>query len=787
MCCLRTMTKKTLTVFLTLFIVLTMIPGPLTGIKAEEEETSPITAIYFTSDDPENKGIDYVTKENKASGELKLVAADGTELYSGRVDNIRGRGNSTWTFADKKSYQFKLEKKADLLDPASGNQKAKKWILLANPFDPTHVRNEIILSFAKEMGLENSPEGKPVELYYDGDYRGLYYLFEKVEVGDGRVEIEDMDKAIEKANPDVDLDALTPIVEKDANGYRRCVYEGYEDPEDITGGYLLEMDSIFYEDQESWLEAGYHFVFAVKAPEYMSRAQADYLSEVLGRVYRCTTNDGVDPVSGKTLFELIDKESAARYFLVSEWFMNIDTYYSSTYLYKKAGDDKLYFGPPWDYDASMGLRDQNRAYDYFYCTRSGDHLGSRLFSLPEFRQAIQDVYKNEMRDKVFNILIGDQDGTYTKSTKRMLEETKAAALRDFEKWGINDCAGSYYPLGSYEENVEDMLAWMEKRAAWFDNEIMKDDFVSGNAQTSGTVERYAGKNRYETSIKVADALKEKLGVEKFDTVIIASGTDHADALAGSYLSCLKKAPILVVNTKTERIQSVQDYIRNNLKEGGTVYILGGSAAVSAEAEEGLEGFNVKRLSGKNRYETNLAILKEAGIEGDDILVCSSSSFADSLSAAAAGKPILLTGNALRDNQKEYLASLGSGKTFVIIGGKAAVNETVEAELKAYGDTARIGGSTRYETTVNVARAFFPEPKSAVLAYAKNFPDGLCGGVLANAMGGPLILTADGKTNPAENYVQGNGITSGAVLGGSSLLSSWNVKRIFGMDTELINR
>ena len=786
---IQTISKKVFTIILLLLLAFTAVPCcfPDRAVTAEEPEDPQIASLYFTSSDPENQGIDYVTKENKASGELKLVSADGTELYTGKVDNIKGRGNSTWNFADKKSYQIKLEKKADLLDPVSGDQKAKKWILLANPFDPTHVRNYIILGFAKEMGLENTPEGIPVELYYDGDYRGLYYLCEKVEVGDGRVEIADMDKAIEKANPDVDLDELTPVIEKDANGYSRCVYDGYTDPEELSGGYLLEMDSIFYKDQESWLEAGYHFVFSVKAPEYMSRAQADYLNDVLGTVYRCTINDGVDPVTGKTLFELIDKESAARYFLLSEWFMNIDTYYSSIFLYKNAGDDKLYFGPPWDYDASMGIRDKDRAYDYFYCTTNGDHLGSRLFSLPEFRQAIQDVYKNEMRDKVFDILVGDKDGVYTRSTKHILEETEAAALKDFDKWGINDCLGSYYPLESYEENVQDMLEWMENRARWFDETIMSDSFVDDYGETTGTVMRYSGKTRYETSLKVADALKAELGIDRFDTVIIASGADYADALAGSYLSCLKKAPILLTDSKQNHIDAVRGYIRNNLIPGGTVYILGGTAAVSAQVEEGLENYAVARLSGRNRYETNIAILKEAGIAGEEILVCSSSSYADNLSAAATGKPILLVDKNLKGNQREYLASLGTGKTFDIIGGSAAVSDEVMNELTAFGNVIRIGGSSRYETTVNVAKAFFSKPEVCVLTYAKNFPDGLCGGVLANVMGGPLILVMDRKTTLAGAYAQENGILNGAVLGGATLIDNRNVRLVFGMSAAVVNQ
>ena len=57
--------------------------------------------------------------------------------------------------------------------------------------------------------------------------------------------------------------------------------------------------------------------------------------------------------------------------------------------------------------------------------------------------------------------------------------------------------------------------------------------------------RLAGANRWETSLKVADEMKANLGLEKFDAIIIASGNDFADALAGSYLSTVKNAPILL--------------------------------------------------------------------------------------------------------------------------------------------------------------------------------------------------------------------------------------------------
>ena len=59
------------------------------------------------------------------------------------------------------------------------------------------------------------------------------------------------------------------------------------------------------------------------------------------------------------------------------------------------------------------------------------------------------------------------------------------------------------------------------------------------------VVRLAGANRWATSLKVADEMKYALDVDEFDTIIIASGMNFADALSGSYLAAVKKAPILL--------------------------------------------------------------------------------------------------------------------------------------------------------------------------------------------------------------------------------------------------
>ncbi len=304
------------------------------------------------------------------------------------------------------------------------------------------------------------------------------------------------------------------------------------------------------------------------------------------------------------------------------------------------------------------------------------------------------------------------------------------------------------------------------------------------------VTRLAGASRWATALKVADEMKENLRAEKFDAVIVASGNDFADALAGSYLSTVKNAPILLSWGKGGKFEYLDtdniDYIKNNLAEGGTVYLLGGENAVPELYESALADYEVKRLGGANRFETNLLILEEAGIpEGSEVLVCTSTNFADSLSASATGLPILLVFNesgALYGDQPDFLAGLNNC-TFTVIGGENAVSDKLATAIGAYGNVSRLAGSDRFDTSVMVAKKYFDAPETAVLAYAWNYPDGLCGGALAYSLDAPLILTMTKYEAKAAAYAKEAGITEGVVLGGDSLISNAAVRAIFDMSAD----
>lgn len=337
------------------------------------------------------------------------------------------------------------------------------------------------------------------------------------------------------------------------------------------------------------------------------------------------------------------------------------------------------------------------------------------------------------------------------------------------------------------------------------NEWYYDDYVWGvwPKNVKADVTRLAGSNRFATAIKAADEMLADTYYGYFSTIIVANGYNFADALSGSYLANVTGAPILLCWSGDSKYDYLNDdvlaYIQDHLtKVGGTVYLLGGTSAVPQSMEDALTAFaaeqpdvTINRLAGKDRFETNLMILEEAatilqktGRQPDtEILVCTSTNFADSLSASATGKPILLAFNEfgkLYGGQEAYLKTL-KNCTFTIIGGENAVSNKLANTFKQFGSVSRLAGSNRFETSVLVAEKYFDDPHSAVLAYAWNFPDGLCGGPLAYSMGAPLILTMTKYESQAVKYFADKAIIEAFVLGGNGLISDASVRSIFGLD------
>jgi len=280
--------------------------------------------------------------------------------------------------------------------------------------------------------------------------------------------------------------------------------------------------------------------------------------------------------------------------------------------------------------------------------------------------------------------------------------------------------------------------------------------------------RIYGSGRVETSIEAAKKLKTKLGVSKFDSVVVASGMSYADALSGSWLGAVKSAPILLVDSKSA--SKVAQYVKDNLSEDGTVYILGGTGAVPESTEDLFEGLNVKRLAGTSRYDTNLAILNETDTEGLDLLVCSGAGYPDALSVSSVGKPIMLVGNELTEEQTAYLESVTFDKIYVI-GGTGVISSDMVNSLTEYANVTRVGGKDRFATSLGVANTFFPGHHDyMMMVYAMNFPDGLSGGALAYQYDAPVILATSSNISAAASYRGSAGAARSITMGGPGLIS-----------------
>ena len=328
---------------------------------------------------------------------------------------------------------------------------------------------------------------------------------------------------------------------------------------------------------------------------------------------------------------------------------------------------------------------------------------------------------------------------------------------------FNTATGIMLTRDCYWQNITYMFNWIKERVDWLDRALLTPD-----------INRLYGNNRYDTAIKIAEKLKTLRDVTSFDTFILADGQNFPDALCSAYLANSLNAPIMLINDKNAA--KVTEYINANITENGKVLVLGGVNAVSEDLLKPIKA-ETTRISGATRYETNMQILDAIEGEITDLLVCTGNSYADSLSASAVDIPILLVKDTLTDQQTEYLEKANLENIY-IIGGTRAVNSNVEKRLRKYGKVTRVFGANRFETSLNVAREFFEDADNAVVSYSHNFPDGLCGGTLANALGSPVLLGRTNDTILVKPFFTENAILKTTVLGGERLIDNNSVLKLF---------
>ena len=437
-----------------------------------------LPALFITTDSGKLNYI-HASKDHKEPGTLLFIGPDGMVQYDGTLSHIKTRGNSSLTFK-KKNYQIKLETGTSLMKMG----KAKKWILTGNYRDKSFLRNQIMYDLAERIGLPYTPEHIPAELYINGEYLGLYLFSEKVEIDDDRIAIHDLEAETEDLNGG-DVTAFERLGSREVIKGKYKAFDIPNEPEDITGGYLIEYESYptRYRQEVSAYTSKKGNILVVKSPEYVSVNQMAYITNLL----QCFENaifapDGIDPSSGKHYTDLMDLNSLVLKYMVEEFCKNYDGNSSSQYFYKPEDSfsEKLFAGPVWDYDSSFGSYAQKynakkvlSGTGLWIASNDKSQWWPQLYRREDFRQEVRYMWNARMREAV-EILLGKLPGDELYALKSIDEYAKAivdSADMDYVRWPRLKTPSTIAQTGgTFKQNIAFLKEFIQIRYDYLNKE-----------------------------------------------------------------------------------------------------------------------------------------------------------------------------------------------------------------------------------------------------------------------------------------------------------------------------
>ena len=342
-----------------------------------------------------------------------------TYSYNGA---IRVRGNSTAS-QPKKPYKLKISSKPNIFGMGNEN----KWVLLANYFDVTLLRNHIANKIGKALKLKSTPDGVFVDVFLNQEYVGNYYLTEQIELSKNRVQ----------------------------------------------GQIVFEVDHKFHDDEvvirfpDVFEENGLPYVF--KDPEKPTSEQFNFYESYLQNFYNQIDSYATEGYKIDTyqFNELIVPESWFAYHIVQELFKNPDAWSFSSIYFTITDDDRIYMGPLWDFDLSAGN----------YSALDPDHHDIQKFNDPQgayiftnmFVKAVNisyysqfKEYWNNNKDTILSV-INSIDSEY--------ETIKLSSESNFQKWSVGNYRFNNQCENTLDDNVDYLKHFLIQRYHWMDEYI----------------------------------------------------------------------------------------------------------------------------------------------------------------------------------------------------------------------------------------------------------------------------------------------------------------------------
>ena len=458
-------------------------PGEIITLPPEtvpepETDAVPIPRLDIYTDD----GHDVTSKDVYQHGTATLSQCHEKFAFENVGVNIRARGNSTF-HAPKKPFRLKFDEKQEMLG-LNGGKAYKSWVLMADYYDGSMLRTFGTFKFAQALMEKKyySSDCTHVEVYLNGEYRGVYLLCEQTQINRGRVDIP------EKADGDTSLE----------HGYLMIGVGGQVDePELITVRPEIDItdrtgQTRYYGGVNFTLSGG---TYTAEQKEYVSKYVSGVFKVVAAAVYDNEyyelSRDG--KLTPKTHFEwaktaeekqietvsaVFNIESAVSMCILDEICKNLDAMAFNMYVdLSPEGDGVLTLAAPWDFDFSMANTHYSTTHSYtgFYATNFSESEGVRvnlwyvmLGSIPWFEDMIREHWQEnyvELKTVVSDMI----------SVNYAYD---AAFNRDWDRWGkaVNRNLIHHHAQGdlaTFDEHLDAgtfVTDWLTMRLWWLNKQ-----------------------------------------------------------------------------------------------------------------------------------------------------------------------------------------------------------------------------------------------------------------------------------------------------------------------------
>ncbi|MDE5956364.1 MAG: CotH kinase family protein, partial [Bacteroidales bacterium] len=275
--------------------------------------------------------------------------------------------------------------------------------------------------------------------HLDGEYLGVYQMSDQMQRKPGRIAVDKL-KAIDGSDPDK-----------------------------ITGGYIIETD----------IHEGNHYSpykrvkMTYKYPEDddYDPAQYSYITDFIGKAENALYSSNFkDPDNGWRRY--MDEKTLADYIILKELVQDMDGY-TSTYMYKRRGVDKLFFGPVWDCDKGWDNDKRVPHWQYQPLSSLMIHAGFWMNAGMD-----NDWFQRVWQDETFRAFVAkrwaDKKDELLAVTNRLLDEIPAGAAKaidaNFTVWKFyyQYSSEAKMPAKTYPEEIERIRKLTQQRAALLD-------------------------------------------------------------------------------------------------------------------------------------------------------------------------------------------------------------------------------------------------------------------------------------------------------------------------------